>query len=58
VLSGQKVVMTDRIAAQGQEQIQGQLIKWREIKKIGQGTSGEVFLVQNIVKNAHHSTSW
>ncbi|CDW84788.1 UNKNOWN [Stylonychia lemnae] len=28
--------------------IQGQLVKWKELKKIGQGTQGEVFIAQNV----------
>jgi hypothetical protein len=27
------------------EKVQGTLLKWKEVKKLGQGTSGEVFLV-------------
>ena len=28
--------------------VQGNLIKWKEIKKIGHGTQGDVYLVQNV----------
>jgi hypothetical protein len=45
ILSGQKAIFTNRVVAPASEKIQGNLKKWKEIRKLGQGTSGEVFLV-------------
>jgi len=44
VIAGSKAVLTERINAAMNEKVQGNLVKWRQIRKLGQGTSGEVYL--------------
>ena len=51
VLSGQKAILSERINAALYEKIQGNLVKWRQLRKLGQGTSGEVFLAQDVHKS-------
>lgn len=43
--------MSERINAALYEKVQGNLIKWRQLRKLGQGMSGEVFLAQDIQKS-------
>ena len=51
ILNGSKAVLTERINAAIYEKVQGNLVKWRQLRKLGQGTSGEVFLAQDIAKS-------
>jgi hypothetical protein len=51
MLNGSKAILTDRINAAIYEKVQGNLVKWRQLRKLGQGTSGEVFLAQDIAKS-------
>jgi serine/threonine protein kinase len=43
--------LSERINAALYEKIQGSLVKWRQLRKLGQGTSGEVFLAQDVHKS-------
>ena len=51
MLIGSKAILADRINAAIYEKVQGNLVKWRQLRKLGQGTSGEVFLAQDIAKS-------